>query len=271
MCEQLTVIETIKLTHKVEINFVCDYSDDHKISILCSNGVYCFELCGYTTNWLASFSFRKLFCKLSNYSISQNVNIDINNFVSLLPQFAMYEAILDVRLSENLSKAHAVPLHPILALWSPVLDTESSILCVLTNLGVVQIFEKETNSYGGEEYLNVSNISQKLIDKLQNTWKAPKPSNANANLNALKERVEQVSATSLTWGDVYMEGSVLCYTLFIGHSNGSISVWKYKRCTGVAEVTCTGIFQTDLVNITTMLWMETEDGGIYYSSILIIL
>lgn len=263
MCKQLTVIETIKLSHKVETNFASDYSEDHKISILCSNGVYCFELCGYTSNWLASFSFKKLFCKLANYSISQNVNIDINNFVSYLPHFTMYEAVLDVRLSENLNKAHVVPVHPILALWSPVLDIESSILCILSNLGVVQIFEKETNSYGGEEYINVINMSQKIIDRLQSTWKRPKSSDANANLSALKERVEQVSATSFTWGDVYMECNVLCYTLFIGHSNGSISVWKYKRCSGFAEVTCTGIFETDLVNITTMLWMETEDGGIY--------
>lgn len=262
MCEELfQVLDKVKLSNTPQGAFACHYSDDRRISLLCDKGFYILELHGNTENWLPIFSFIKTFCMLQDYSINANVGIDINDFIEELPQFEVYEAVLNRCLSENLKNCAPTPAQPISALWSPSINNDTGcILAVLNNSGVVQVFWKNIVSYGQDEY-RMLNVTHCIINHFQqHNWKNLKLVTEKKFLE-LKRRVSRVAATAITWRyGCDTSGKNYC-CLIIGHLDGGISTWKLENTSNDLVCTFVDCFESSLPHITALHWVPTNDSG----------
>lgn len=202
MCEKLKILDKISLQCRTQVTFACSSSSDRRTSLLCDTGIYVLELQGNPEDWQPIFLFYKTFCTLLNYAISAHIGIDLSTFIEDLPQFQMYETILNLCLSENLKLSTPTQPEPIYAAWSPnkLNHHVGCLLGVLTNTGVIQIFIKSTNCYGQKQYKALS-VTDFVINHFKHNWNetekslVEEKSSVEEKLTELKHRISQVAAS----------------------------------------------------------------------------
>lgn len=203
--KKLVILDKIKLNQKLNTNFACFYSEDQRVSILSETGVYIFQLGCDSENRTPSFSFIKSFYSLPQYSegekvytINERVGININNFIGSLDQYQLYEALLDVNISQNVGEAKPAQTVPISAQWSPkgIDDGQFCLLGVLTNLGVLELVGRKVNAWGANEYYCVCNLSEYCLNLFKGSFKSASVLKAcDEQLAELKVRVDKVRIT----------------------------------------------------------------------------
>lgn len=212
MRNKLVTLEKIKLQQKLFASFSCSYSDDQRLSLIAEHGVYIFELSRDSENRMSAFCFTKSFFPLSQYrasdeikpfAISDNVGIDINNFIDSLDQYDVYEAIMDVHLSQNLNSATPAGVAVIGTQWSPKgLDKgQFCLLGVLSNTGVLEIVARRLHVGDITEYYSACNISEYCVHAFTTDFRDFSKQSPNEQLAELKRRIAKVRIT----GDLNFE------------------------------------------------------------------
>lgn len=209
MENKMIILDKIKLQQKLNVNFACCYSEDRRLSLLCENGVYIFELCCDSENRNTSFAFVKSFITVpqyrpfrdnnEGYAVSDNVGIDINNFIDLLSQYDIYESIMDVNISQNLKGAAPVQVVPVCTKWSPQgMDKgQFCLLGVLTNTGVLEIIARRLYVADMEEYYSACNITEYCVNTFRKDFKNVSRQPAGEQLAELERRVDRVRVTGI--------------------------------------------------------------------------
>lgn len=269
---KLITLDKIKLQQKLSTSFAAGTSGDGRFSLVSDNGVYIFELNCNSENWLPIFSMKKGFfavsCSAENsaYVISDNVGIDINNFIDALNQYDIYESILDVNISQNLKEAAYVQIQPISAQWSAAgLDERHfCLLGVLTNMGVLEIVARKPGLCDADEYYSACNLTGYCVNALGKDWKSYSRRTPDEQLNELKSRVDKVRVTAFAWGHLFKVAFSSCSYIFCGHGDGGVSAWTVMR-DPISHVVCifSGYFKTSLKHITTLSWLNGSNSGKY--------
>lgn len=197
MPNKLITLDNIKLYQKLQATFACSYSDDQRLSILSENGVYIFQLGCDTENRTIAFAFLKSFYAVPIcYAISDNVDLDINDFIDSLDHYELYEGLLDGTVSQNLRGTSGVQVVPVSAQWSPkgVDGGQFCLLGVLTNTGVLELVGRRLDACGVNEYYCVCNVSECCVNLLRREFKDV-GRRSSEQFAELKARVEKVRVT----------------------------------------------------------------------------
>lgn len=207
MQTKLVTLDKIKLQHKLNCNFACCYSEDHRLSLISENGVYIFELGCDSENRTPAFSFIKSFFGAPQYrvstenigafAVSDNVGININTFIDSLSQYDIYECIMDVNISQNLKGATSAQVVPVFTQWSPKgLDKgQFCLLAVLSNTGVLEILARKLYVSDMNEYYSACNITEYCVNTFRKDFKDVSRWPADEQLAELQRRVKKVRVT----------------------------------------------------------------------------
>lgn len=217
MQSKLVIVDKIKLQHKLNCNFACSYSEDQRLSLISENGVYVFELGCDSENRTSAFSFIKSFFGTPQYrvntenvgafAVTDNVGININNFIDSLSQYDIYECIMDVNISQNLKGATSVQVVPIATQWSPKgLDKgQFCLLAVLSNTGVLEILARKLSVSDINEYYSACNITEYCVNTFRRDVKDVSKLPADEQLVELKNRVKKVRVTGILYNCMYLK------------------------------------------------------------------
>lgn len=203
---RLVTLDKIKLQQKLNTNFACSYSDDQRLAVLSENGVYVLQLGCDSENRLQSFSFKKSFYTIPQYqqnlnntaySISENVAVDINEFIDLLNQHDVHESILNVNISQQLEGASSLHVVPVSVQWSPkgVDKGRFSLFSVLTNTGVLEVIGREIGPCDINEYYPICNITDCAVNLFKRDFRNVERRSPEEQLAELKLRVDKVNIT----------------------------------------------------------------------------
>lgn len=202
----LKTLDKIKLHRKVSCSYACCYSEDQQLGLLCEEGVYIFELGCDSENRSHTFSFIKSFLATPQYSvnqnsgaytISENVGININNFIDALNQYDVYESIMDVNVSQNLNGAKPIHVMPVSIQWSPKgLDKgQFCLLAVLSNTGILELVARRLYVGDLNEYYSACNITEYCVNTYRKEFKDVNRWPPDEQLAELKRRVHKIKIT----------------------------------------------------------------------------
>lgn len=197
MSFNLRHIEDIELPCKV-IGAHSDISKNGCISIVTSSALYIYEIKVAAESISPSLVVKKFSVSPSNFMLALNIGIDINLFLNDLPQDSFYEGILSTELSPILNEGSAIEPKVIKTAWSPqIINNHSCVLATLSNTGSVQIITKAIDTTFYEEYVPISDISQKYTEMCFGAWRDYKNMNPLEQFNELKRRVYETLPTGI--------------------------------------------------------------------------
>lgn len=195
------VLDIIKLTNRLNTNFVCEYSEDDRIFILSDSGVYIITLKPIITSVFPTFCGSKHYFQISNYEVSSNVDIDINNLYPELCKDDLYESVLRTELSANLNHTSNADFYPVSAQWSPrgIEGKSDCLLAVLTNVFSLEIYVKLIDESELIDYVVIANLTKEIIEYHKPKWKASDKLPIKSKFKEFKRRIESVSPTGTSF------------------------------------------------------------------------
>ncbi|KAJ3661420.1 hypothetical protein Zmor_005815 [Zophobas morio] len=270
MSVQVKSLDHIQLNNRVSTNFACEYSEDGKIFLLLENGVCILTLKGCMDNIFPRFSFKKDLVKLSDTSICENVDIDLSSFINDLNRNSLYETVLDVGLCGNAINTTPIAAAPVYAMWSPrgIVEKTDCALAILTSLNNIEIYVEAIDENEISSFIRVANFAKDISEYYRRTWKRVDGASPECKLIELKKRIEQVTPTAFTWSHVILKDRKACCVLFVGHQDGSITVWRFveRKASEVYESKLQFLerYHTKMKKITSLHWFcrKSDAGGL---------
>ncbi|XP_018570513.1 uncharacterized protein LOC108910411 [Anoplophora glabripennis] len=267
MSVELRLIDHIRFSSKLSVNFACEYSEDDRILIIGDIGIYIIALKGCMSNPFPSYYCKNYFLEISDFTPSANIGIDINSFHKDLERNDLYEATMSMEYSADLKSTTPVDPSPLCAQWSPrgIVGKTDCLLAVLSNFYNLEIYVKFIDENEVTEYCMICGVTQEVIDEKKTEWKYSDRLPPTVKYNEMKRRVQNISCTAFTWSHLYkINGKEYC-TIFVGHMNGDVTVWRITgRVSNSKEnskLHFLGRYSTQLGRIVRMHWHITKEYG----------
>ncbi|CAG9763706.1 unnamed protein product [Ceutorhynchus assimilis] len=267
MSPNLKPLTAFVLTGNLQRNFACGISQDDRIFILSSLGVYVIEQKCNLKHPDPDYSSHKFFFKPSDFALCGHVDIDINTFVHELPKDVFYENCARVELTQNLKGA--VPPTPptvLYAQWSKALmvDGLSSMLAIVTNLHSLEIYVKMVNECNLSEYKMILNLTSEIVEKQRPNFGYIAKLPPIQKMNEVRKRVEYIGPCTFEWSHTFSYTEKNCAVIFVGHYNGDVSVWRIFSCDSrELKTQCDFLcrYTTKLRHISCLYWHKTSEFG----------
>ena len=191
-------LDHFKLIYRLTSNFACDYSEDDRLFIISDKGIYIITLKGYITCPFPTFSCKKDFFKISNYSPSTDLE---TKFVhSGWDGNTCYETILRSECLTNVNRTtFIIDASPICAQWSPrgIVGTTECVLAVLTSFCNLEIYVKYLDENEIIQYFLISNVCQEIINTEKTRWTYADKFPTELKRREMKKRAESVTPTGI--------------------------------------------------------------------------
>ncbi|CAH0547778.1 unnamed protein product [Brassicogethes aeneus] len=260
---ELKLVDHLKLSTKLTVNYACEYSDDTRFYVIGDTGIFIIEPKGQPFNSYPKLACRNDYIKPSNYMICDNVDADINKFYPDLDKFDLYESVCRIELSANLKNTSPLVFKVLRAHWSArdLVEGQQCALGVTTNVFGLEIYVKNINESEVVSYKSVLNVSEEIMAYLKPSWKRVDKLIADSRLKELKNRVENISTTAFYWGPVFSISGKKYSILFVGHINGHITVLRIGQIDPISllkpDCKILGRYKTTLDRITALHWEQT--------------
>ncbi|XP_031346109.1 uncharacterized protein LOC116172967 [Photinus pyralis] len=269
MCSELKLLDTVPLQNKSAINIGIIPSDDSQYCILVEDGIYVFKLCGLMDNFLKTMSFMKWFIKPGDFALSSHLGIDINSFITSLPQFDMYEAVLRLDLSEELKEALPLKQQPVQAKWSSLglVSNNNCVLAAMSNTGALRVYAFTTNESEIEEFIEVCNVTEICVRYFSVKFFPTifRGATYSSLFEELKKRAGIATPSAFTWTHLISKDDEVFTFLMVGHYDGGVTVCRIKQMKNnetFCDCRVVGYFQTHLKKPTFMHWQQANDDGL---------
>ncbi|KAK5642866.1 hypothetical protein RI129_009033 [Pyrocoelia pectoralis] len=269
MCSELKLLDVIPLHNKTTTNIGIIPSEDFQYCILVEDGIYVLKLCGLMDNFLKTMSFMKWFIKIGDFALSSHLGIDLNSFISSLPKYDLYEAVLRLDLSEELYQASPVKQQPVQAKWSGLglIVNNNCALAALTNTGTLSVYVFTTNEVEIEEFVEVCNVSEICLHYFSEKFFLTifRGATSLSMFEELKKRAEIATPSAFTWSHVICKDGKIFTLLIVGHFDGGITICRINQMKSnemYCDCNVIGYFSTNLKKPTYMHWQQANDDGL---------
>ncbi|XP_057658637.1 uncharacterized protein LOC130895405 [Diorhabda carinulata] len=267
MSVQFKLLDQFKLLNHLELNFACDYSEDHRFFVINDTGVYILSFTGNLTQDSSTFSCKKQHIKVSTFTPSQCIDIDVNSFHTKLLREDVYDIVMKIEYSATLNNTKPVDPVPICAKWSPkgLADGTECYLAVLTNLHSLEVYMKYLNNNEQIKYAIISNVSESIVLTEKLKWSCANRLPIAVKLAEYKKRIHAVTPTAFTWSHLITFDETNASIIFTGHINGDITAWRLCAahfCENMqSNAHFLGRYNSQLERITNMQWHQSSSNG----------
>ncbi|XP_069705705.1 general transcription factor 3C polypeptide 4 isoform X1 [Periplaneta americana] len=250
-------IQSIALAPAVATPFAAAWSEDNRISLITERGVHVVEVLPDFESIPQGFELRRTWIEPCDYFPTAKAGFDCDKMVWKMSQKDVYQMVLDTCLAPNLTMAKSAPPHIIQVAWSPagMLKYGRCLLASVTNYGCVVV-----QAAWLKQWRILANISSLWSDQWTSEWESDE---VRDKIDVLKERVEKLKATAITWSNIMDDGKKQFSYLLVGFQNGDIVVWRIDALPAIRKKDINPRimlhFTTNLYRVTTLHWQHISE------------